>query len=164
MFNPKRSKASAVTTKASPTAVHHVSLLTTGVIIHGDVRFGGTLHMEGRIIGSVRAEEAGAVLTVSKNGIIEGGIDVPQAIVNGEVRGNIQTTEHLDLGETAQVTGDVHYRTLTMAPGARVNGRVCHQSLEAVNDLYSTNGQVLIAQEVAALVNDLASTKGDESG
>jgi cytoskeletal protein CcmA (bactofilin family) len=116
-------------------ASHDTSLIARGTLIRGDVRFSGTLHLDGRIEGSVQAEEQGAVFTLSENGIVQGEIRVPHAIINGHVQGDIHASDRLELAPEARVTGDVHYRTLEMAAGAQVNGRMSHHAAELPREL-----------------------------
>lgn len=127
MLNRKRSER-------TPTS-HDTSLIARGTVIRGDVRFSGTLHLDGRIEGLVLADESGAVFTLSENGVVQGEIRVPHAIINGQVHGDIHAAERLELAPEARISGDVHYRTLEMAAGAQVNGRMSHQSTEAPREL-----------------------------
>lgn len=128
MLNRKR------TERAAPSSAD-TSLIARGTTILGDVRFSGTLHLDGRIEGSVLAEEEGAVFTLSENGIVQGEIRVPHAIINGRVQGDIHVTNRLELAPEARITGDVHYRTLEMAAGAQVNGRMSHHTAELPREL-----------------------------
>lgn len=128
MLNRKR------TDRAAPSS-HDTSLIARGTLIQGDVRFSGALHLDGQIVGSVLAEEQGAVFTLSESGQVNGEIRVPHAIINGQVRGDIHASERLELAPDARVVGDVHYRTLEMAAGAQVNGRMSHQGVDAPREL-----------------------------
>lgn len=127
MLNRKRTERSSTS--------HDTSLIARGTVIRGDVRFSGTLHLDGRIEGSVQAEEDGAVFTLSENGVVQGEIRVPHAIINGHVLGDIHAGERLELAPEARISGDVHYHTLEMAAGAQVNGRMSHQATEAPREL-----------------------------
>ena len=127
MLNRKRSER-------SPTS-HDTSLIARGTVIRGDVHFSGTLHLDGRIEGVVLAEEEHAVFTLSENGVVQGEVRVPHAIINGQVLGDIHASDRLELAQQARVTGDVHYRTLEMAAGAQVNGRISHQAVELPREL-----------------------------
>jgi cytoskeletal protein CcmA (bactofilin family) len=64
---------------------------------------------------------------LSEHGQVQGDIHVPHAIINGTVQGDIHAGERLELAVLARITGDVHYRTLEMAAGAQVNGRMSHR-------------------------------------
>jgi len=122
MLNRKRSERAANS--------GDTSLIARGTVVQGDVHFSGALHLEGQVTGAVLSEEKGAVFTLSEHGIVEGEIQVPHAIINGQVRGDIHAAERLELAPAARVTGDVHYRTLEMAAGAQVNGRMSHHTAE----------------------------------
>ncbi|GAB2571742.1 polymer-forming cytoskeletal protein [Dyella jejuensis] len=103
------------------------SLISQGTIIRGDVRFTGTLHLDGRIEGAVLGEGSNAVFTLSEHGQVHGEVRVPHAMLNGQVTGDIYISERLELAAQARVVGDVRYSSLEMAAGAQVNGRIAHQ-------------------------------------
>ena len=126
MLSRKRNEPSSSTRHAE------TSLISHGTIIRGDVRFTGTLHVEGRIEGSVLGEGANAVFTLSEHGQIQGEVRVPHAMINGQVHGDIYASERLELAAQARVVGDVRYSSLEMAAGAQVNGRIAHQGEEHV--------------------------------
>lgn len=93
----------------------------------GDIRFSGGLHVEGRVTGNVIAEGADALLMVSEKGRIEGEVRVPNIILNGTVTGDVHADEHIELGSSARVTGNVFYHLIEMAMGAEVNGNLVHR-------------------------------------
>lgn len=103
------------------------TIVARGVVVRGDLHFAGSLHLEGRVEGTVGAECESALLTVSEQGSVAGEVRVPRAVINGTVEGNIFAAEHLELAAAARVEGDVHYKVLEMAAGARVSGRMVHQ-------------------------------------
>ncbi|WP_199099268.1 polymer-forming cytoskeletal protein [Dyella sp. ASV21] len=127
MLNRKRAER----TPSTP----DTSLIARGTCIRGDVRFSGALHLDGRIEGTVLAEEEGAVFTLSEHGIVEGEIRVPHAIINGHVLGDIHAGDRLELATEARITGNVHYRTIEIAAGAQVNGRMSHHGSEPPREL-----------------------------
>lgn len=114
-------------TDRAPRASNDTSLIARGTVIRGDLRFSGALHLDGRIEGAVLAEGEDAVFTLSEHGLVQGEIHVPHAIINGQVHGDIHAGERLELAPLARIVGDVHYRTLEMAAGAQVNGRMNHR-------------------------------------
>lgn len=104
------------------------TLIAEGTTIRGDVHFGGGLHLEGVIEGSVSAEGADSVLTLSDKGRINGEIRVANAVINGTVQGDIFVGERLELAGNARVEGNVHYKLLEMASGAQINGKMLYQN------------------------------------
>ncbi len=99
--------------------------------IVGDVTFSGGLHVDGVIKGNVFATDGtDTVLTLSEAGEIEGGVHVPNVILNGKVKGDVYASGRLELASKAQVSGNVHYNLLEMEMGAEVNGKLLHSSEE----------------------------------
>lgn len=84
----------------------------------GDMVFVGGLHVEGKVIGTIRSTEG----AVHIHGEVQGDIQAPHVIINGIVTGNVVATDHLELAARAQVSGTVLYRTMEMSLGAQVNG------------------------------------------
>ncbi|WP_018872762.1 polymer-forming cytoskeletal protein [Thioalkalivibrio sp. ALJ16] len=99
------------------------TLVGRQTVIHGDVEFGGGLHIEGRVVGDIRApSDPAAVLVVAEGGLVEGHIAVPHLLLNGEVQGDVHVGEHVELGETARLAGNLYYTVLQMAEGAQIDG------------------------------------------
>ena len=106
------------------------TLVGSNTEVNGDVEFSGGLHVDGYIRGNVIAEdETHSLLSISENGCVEGSVSVPYVILNGTVRGDLRAREKVELGVTARVIGDVHYKLIEMAVGAEINGKLVHESL-----------------------------------
>lgn len=109
------------------------TLVSSKTELVGDIRFSGGLHIDGRIKGSVIAEEnSNAVVRISDHGLVEGEVRAPHVIINGQVVGDVYSTEHVELAENASVIGTVHYNLLEMVMGAQVNGNLVHDAGSAV--------------------------------
>ena len=123
--------------KHTPTASSATtSLIARGVTVRGDVHFSGALHLDGTVEGSIHADPGSdGVLTVSETGHVTGRIEVPHAVINGGVTGDIDVAERLELASLARVEGDVHYQVLEMAAGAQVNGKMIHRAPVSVRQL-----------------------------
>lgn len=112
------------------------SLISRGVTIRGDVQFSGTLHLDGVVEGSVHADAGSdGVLTISETGRVIGRVEVPHAVINGGVTGDIDVSERLELAPLARIDGDVQYQVLEMAAGAQVNGKMIHRAPATVRQL-----------------------------
>jgi cytoskeletal protein CcmA (bactofilin family) len=103
------------------------SLIGQNTEIHGDVIFTGGLHVDGKVKGNVIANEAGSLLTLSDQGVIEGEVRVPNVILNGNVVGDVHSDERIELATRAGVSGNVFYNLIEMAIGAEVNGKLVHR-------------------------------------
>ncbi len=104
-------------------------LIGAGTTIEGNIKFGGGLRVDGHVRGNVVAADGKpGTLVLSEQARIEGEIRVSHAVINGTVIGPVHTTEYAELQPKANVTGDVHYRTLELQLGAVVQGRLVYQS------------------------------------
>lgn len=93
--------------------------------ITGNIHFNGGLHIDGVVKGNVTADnDSESVAIVSEQGRIEGELRVPHILINGRVVGDVHAAERLDLAANARVEGDVYYRTIEMAGGAEINGKL----------------------------------------
>ena len=104
-------------------------LIGAGTTVEGNLTFTGGLRVDGRVRGNVVAvdDEAGT-LVVSEEARIEGEIRVSHVVVNGTVVGSVYASEYVELQAKANVTGDVHYKTIEMHLGAVVQGGLSHQN------------------------------------
>ncbi len=104
---------------------HIDTLIGKGVRVEGDIDFLGGMHLDGAIAGNVRSDPApGSTLSVSESGSIDGSVDVPNLILQGQVRGDIHASERVVLGATARVEGDVYYGVIEMTLGAQIMGKL----------------------------------------
>jgi cytoskeletal protein CcmA (bactofilin family) len=107
-------------------------LIGSGTTIEGNVLFTGGLRVDGRVRGSVStADGKPGTLVLSEQARIEGEIRVSHVVINGTVVGPVHADEYVELQANANVTGDVHYKTLEMQLGAVVQGRLVYESEKA---------------------------------
>jgi cytoskeletal protein CcmA (bactofilin family) len=94
------------------------SVLGADVVIRGNVEASADLHVDGTVEGDI----ACASLVQGESSRIEGAIVSETARLSGEVKGTV-TVRDLVVLRSARIEGDVHYDTLTIEQGAKVNGR-----------------------------------------
>jgi len=121
--------------KQKPTSKARIdTLIGAKTRINGDVEFGGGFHVDGYINGNVKCELDGEdILSVSEAGCIEGSVVVPNIILNGVVKGDIEASGRVELGPRSQVLGSVHYTTIETAVGARITGKLIHRGKSEVD-------------------------------
>jgi cytoskeletal protein CcmA (bactofilin family) len=104
-------------------------LIGAGTSIEGSIIFSGGLRVDGHVRGNVIAAEGKpGTLMLSEHARIEGEIRVSHVVINGTVVGPVYAMEYVELQAKANVTGDVHYKTLEMQLGAVVQGRLVHEA------------------------------------
>lgn len=117
--------ASRNKSKGENTPAH--TLISRKTEIVGDLHFMGELIIEGKIKGSIYAQDGSeALVRILENGVVEGDVYVPSVIVNGRVNGDIHSTQHVELAAKAVVCGNVYYNLIEMVMGSEVNGSLLH--------------------------------------
>ena len=115
------------------------TLIGPQVTIHGDVMFSGGLYVEGRIHGKIIAEEGSkAIFTLAEQGRIEGEVQAPIVVINGELQGDVYASERVELAARARVLGNVHYKVVEMRAGATLTGRLIHVGSEVASQPVAT--------------------------
>lgn len=106
-------------------------LIGAGTTIEGSIIFSGGLRVDGRVHGDViAADDKPGTLVLSEQAQIEGEIRVSHVVINGTVIGPVHAAEYVELQPKANVTGDVHYKTLEIQLGAVVQGRLVYESAD----------------------------------
>jgi cytoskeletal protein CcmA (bactofilin family) len=98
------------------------SIIGPEMVIKGDFKSGGELHIEGTVEGDIHVK----TLTIGKDATVRGEINVEQVRVRGSVTGCIRAHEVV-LTATARVIGDVHHDVLSMEAGALLEGHCRHR-------------------------------------
>lgn len=98
-----------------------VSIVGPAMRVDGDCTTEGTLRVEGRVEGSVRAEKA---VVVGSDGIVVGDIETQDAVVSGRVEGSIVAKSRVELQAGSHVEGDIRSRRVKLEEGGFVEGRI----------------------------------------
>lgn len=105
------------------------TLVSRDTVVVGDIKFSGTLDIEGLVQGNIIAQPGkDALVRVVEQGRIEGEIRAPSVVINGSVEGNVYSSKHLELATKARVQGNVFYTLVEMAAGSEVNGSLTHMA------------------------------------
>lgn len=107
-----------------------VSIVGPGMKIVGDCSSDGTIRVEGRVEGSVKA---GKSVVVGKDGKVKGDISTQDAIIAGEVNGSVTADSRVELQSTCRVQGDIRSRRVKLDEGGRVDGQL-HMGATATKD------------------------------
>lgn len=98
-----------------------ISIIGPGMRVVGDCETDGTLRIEGRVEGTVRA---GKAVVVGKDGSVQGDLVTQDAIVGGRVNGTVVAESRLELQATCVVEGEIKARRLKLDEGGQINGKV----------------------------------------
>jgi cytoskeletal protein CcmA (bactofilin family) len=100
-----------------------ISIIGPGMNIVGDLSTDGTVRVEGRIEGTVRA---GKSVLIGKSGEVVGDVLTQDAVIGGRVRGTVVAESRLELQATCDIEGQIRARSahLQLEEGARFNGQI----------------------------------------
>lgn len=98
-----------------------VSIVGPGMRVSGDCSTEGTLRVEGRVEGTVRAEKA---VVVGSDGVVVGDIHTQDAVIAGRVEGSIAAKSRVELQSGSRVQGDIRSRRVKLDEGGFVDGRI----------------------------------------
>jgi cytoskeletal protein CcmA (bactofilin family) len=99
--------------KNSPKGLY--TMLGESSVFEGTLMVPHSLRIDGRVKGRI---EAGEVITIGPNGIIEADIKAKSAIIGGKVTGNVFVEDRIELESKASITGDIRTRDLVINEGA----------------------------------------------
>ena len=98
-----------------------VSVVAPGMTILGDVKCDGTVRVEGKIEGSIKATKS---VVVGKGGRITGDIETQDVVVAGTVVGTVVGASRVELQETCKIEGDIRSRRVKLEEGGQIDGRL----------------------------------------
>lgn len=97
------------------------SLIASDLSIEGKIQGSGHIRIAGRFKGDVQVE---GDLTVELGAKLNGGVRARKVVIAGELEGNIEAAQRVELLESGVVIGDVKAGVVTVAAGGRVRGQV----------------------------------------
>lgn len=97
------------------------TIIAASVKVEGDFASQGNVLIEGVLEGSLKTERD---LRVGERARIDADVYAANAVIAGEVRGNIVVAERLELEPTARLYGDVKTKILVISSGAALNGKI----------------------------------------
>ena len=103
------------------------ALLGKGTEFEGKLTFEGIVRIDGVVRGTISSKDK---LIIGETAKVEADITVGTAILCGELRGNIEASQRLEIKSTGKLIGDVYTPVMLMDEGAVLEG-VCHMVHDA---------------------------------
>jgi cytoskeletal protein CcmA (bactofilin family) len=107
---------------AAPKPKPAPSILSSDLVVKGNMKTTGDIQIEGMIDGDIRAH----LLTVGEGATVKGEIVADDVVVNGRVIGRVRGLK-VRLTSTARVEGDIIHKTIAIESGAHFEGSVQRQ-------------------------------------
>ncbi|MEI6666891.1 MAG: polymer-forming cytoskeletal protein [Acidobacteriota bacterium] len=99
-----------------------VALIGRSVVINGELNGSEDLTIEGHVDGKVELRDH--TLTIGVDGRVKAHVFAKSVIVLGELVGNINASERVELRENGSVDGDVVAPRVAIAEGAHFRGSI----------------------------------------
>lgn len=122
--SPPRQQASGAPAKES--------LIAANLTIEGKIEGTGHVRIAGQFKGDVNVK---GDLTIERGAKLNGGVRADKVTVSGDLEGNIESAERVELLDSAVLNGDLKAGTLTVAAGSRIRGHIeCGWDEKAAGD------------------------------
>src|SRR5438128_11099206 len=112
------------TQKEKETGPMHEELASIGksIVINGELSGSEDRTIEGRVDGKIELRDH--VLTVGSNGKIKAQVSAKAIVVLGQVTGNLNATEKVDIKDSGSVEGDLVAPRVAIADGSHFKGSI----------------------------------------
>ncbi len=139
--------ATAPAIQPTPKAKAAVSVLSSDIVISGNVRSSGDIQVEGNVEGDIRCQ----TLIVGETATVKGEIVAEEVVVHGRVVGRLRGLK-VRLSTNARVEGDIIHKSIAIESGAHFEGSVQRQDdpVGKASGTAQTGGNSSAAQRVIA--------------
>jgi cytoskeletal protein CcmA (bactofilin family) len=96
------------------------SVIASDITIEGKIDGTGHIRLAGRFKGDVNIQ---GDLTIEQGAKLTGSVRANSVTIGGEIEGNIESAQRVELLESGVLNGDLKAGTLTVAAGSRMRGR-----------------------------------------
>ncbi|WP_263366697.1 bactofilin family protein [Edaphobacter bradus] len=114
--------SNAARSASSTSSVGPQSTIGKSLIIKGEISGSGSVLIEGNVEGSI--DLPGDRVTVGRNGRVSANISAQDIVVLGELLGNCNAGDHLDIRSQGSLSGDVVVSRISVEDGAYLTGSI----------------------------------------
>ncbi|MBF6023459.1 bactofilin family protein [Lysobacter niastensis] len=118
---PAAAPAPTLSAHTSRASESKESLIAADLSIEGKIQGAGHVRIAGRFKGDVHVD---GDLTIEIGARVHGAVRARKVVVAGELEGNIESAQRVELLHGGQIVGDVKAGSVTVAAGARMRGQV----------------------------------------
>lgn len=118
---PAQAASAATPPARMPMREAKESVVAADLSIEGRIQGAGHVRIAGHFTGDIAVE---GDLTIEPGARVKGGVRARRVVIAGELEGNIEAAQRVEIVETGAMSGDVKAATVTVAAGARMRGQV----------------------------------------
>ncbi len=93
-----------------------------GLFIKGEISGSESLFIDGKVEGSINLP--GNRVTIGRNGQVAANVNAREVVILGKIRGNISTSDRVDIRAEGSLTGDVTAARISIEDGAFFKGGI----------------------------------------
>lgn len=134
------------------------TIIGRGCECFGDFTSNGSMRMDGVVNGDLNVN---GTIIIGATGVVNGNILAKAAIIGGQVLGNVEAPEKIELIATAQVFGDVTTSVLVIDEKAIFQGS-CNMNKEVPTGKHKSNGKAVRSGRKTAKAAIVEALKADE--
>jgi cytoskeletal protein CcmA (bactofilin family) len=105
--------------KSSSQRGNLTALIDEGSEIEGKYTFNGTVMLNGKFQGEIASTDT---LIIGERGVVNARVRVGTMVINGELVGNVEATERIELKGKARVFGDLEAPVIVVEEGVLFEG------------------------------------------
>ncbi|UPH70658.1 polymer-forming cytoskeletal protein [Abyssibius alkaniclasticus] len=113
------SSSSAPAPSAAPKPKPAPSILSSDLMVKGNLITTGDIQVEGTVEGDIRAH----LLTIGEGATVKGEVIADDVVINGRILGRVRGLK-VRLTASARVEGDIIHKTIAIESGAHFEGSV----------------------------------------
>jgi cytoskeletal protein CcmA (bactofilin family) len=118
------------------------------------------LYIDGEVEGTVEALEH--KLTIGPNGTVRATVKAREVVALGNIQGNVEATEKIEIRKDAKLTGDIRTARIIIEDGAYFKGSIDIVKPEPVKVLAAKAQASAPAAQAAAVVNATGAVSASE--
>ncbi len=97
------------------------TVVARGVRVEGDFKVDGNIQIEGEVHGTITAT---GDLQIGPEARVQADIEAQNAVIAGDVKGNLNVKGKLDLLASSKFSGDLTTSVISIGAGSQINGTV----------------------------------------
>lgn len=97
------------------------TLIASGSQVHGRIQGQTSVRVAGFFEGEIRIE---GLVWIGKHGEVQGTVNARGAIIEGQITGDIDASERIEVRASGRVIGNIRCNKLAMAEGCFVQGEI----------------------------------------
>jgi cytoskeletal protein CcmA (bactofilin family) len=96
--------------------------ISKGLTVKGEISGTESLYIDGKVEGTINLP--GSRVTIGRNGLVGANISAREIVVLGQVRGNVNALDRVDIRTEGSLTGDLAAARISIEDGAFFKGGI----------------------------------------